>query len=40
MRSNLQKLCDTWNDLGVWNQFDLVFVGSVLLLCSGLEALA
>ena len=40
MRSNWQKMCDTWGDLGLWNQFGLVFMGSVLLIYSGLEVLA
>ncbi len=40
MRSNFQKLCDTWGDLGVQNQFGLAFIGSVFLLFSALEALA
>ncbi len=40
MRSNWQKICDTWGDLAIWNQFGLAFIGSVLLLYSALEVLA
>ncbi len=40
MRSTGQKMCDIWGDLGAWNQFGIAFIASVLLLYSGLEALA
>ncbi len=40
MRSHWQKFGDTWNDLGVWNQFGLVFITAVLMLRSSLQFVA
>jgi len=40
MRSNWRKIGDTWNELGIWNQFGLVFITAVLLLCSSLQVVA
>ena len=40
MRSPWRKIGDTWDELEIWNEFGLVFVTAVLLLCSGLQVVA
>ena len=40
MRSNWRKIGDTWNELEIWNQFGLMFITAVLLLCASLQVVA
>jgi hypothetical protein len=40
MRTWSQKLLDTWDDLGPWNQYGLTIIGSLILLWWGLELFA
>ncbi len=37
MRGKLDRLLDTWDDLGLWNQYGLATVGSTLVLLGLLE---
>ena len=40
MRSPWRKIGDAWYEMEIWNQFGLVFVAAVLLLCSSLQVVA